>query len=105
MRGVLDLIEENNHDIQRTSSVSRSVLANFRCYHEMLQEKQQKTVQMTITSFFKRKGKEEELELQEEGQPKEGRVVSIEVRKSGNNGTSKHILFDLHNLTRNQFLA
>ena len=48
MRGVLDLIEENNHDIQRTSSVSRSVLANFRCYHEMLQEKQQKTVQMTI---------------------------------------------------------
>ena len=56
---VLDLIEENYPDVQRSLSVSGRVLANYGCYQEMLGEKQQKTVQMTITSFFKRRDKQE----------------------------------------------
>ncbi len=77
LREALDLIEENDPNVQRSSSVSRKVLAEFGCYQEMLREKQEKTVQTTMTTFFKRKGQEEEEEEQwideprGDGEPKE----------------------------------
>ena len=67
LREVLDLIEENDPDVKRSSTVSHRVLANFGCYEELLREKQQKTVLMPITSFFQKREKEKEQEPQEEG--------------------------------------
>lgn len=60
IREALDLIEENDPNVQRSFAVSRKMLADFGCYQEMLRKKQRKTVQTTMTSFFKRKGQEEE---------------------------------------------
>ena len=35
LREALDLIEENDPDVQKSSLVSRRVLANFGCHQEM----------------------------------------------------------------------
>ena len=44
LREVLDLIEKNDPDVQRSSLVSCRVLASFGYFQEMLPEKQQKTI-------------------------------------------------------------
>lgn len=47
LREALDLIEENDPNVQRSSSVSRKIWAEFGCYQEMWREKQ-KTVKYNM---------------------------------------------------------
>ena len=66
LREALDLIEENDPNVRRSSSVSQKVLSHFGCYIDMLREKQQKTVHMETTLFLTRELGEEEAQLDED---------------------------------------
>ena len=49
------VIEENDPNVERSSTIIRRVMENMACYNAMLKEKQQKKKQQPITNFFRQR--------------------------------------------------
>ena len=75
LKEVLDLIEENNPDVQRSLSVSQTA-GKVWMLSKVVARKQRKTVQMTITSFFKRRKRNHKRKGIQKSDHKEERSLS-----------------------------
>lgn len=55
LRQAMQILEENDPNVERSSSVIRGVMNKMACYEIILKEKQQHKKQQSITSFFQPK--------------------------------------------------